>query len=251
MDNAQAYLTKVLRSCSSEVEGFLSEKNTSRLSQMITKIEKAKIVDEELKRIYRVTGLESFALTCMWITDRSRKSGIKDEEYEADRERIARTLSPFIEWDEELPPVPQAKPATTGTKPASPVPAGNVAPSVPADTITAPFLQSLEVLIMQLKESSEDPDAFENAFDHLQEVCEEKSKELLVLNNPSVNDFVAVLTQVLQVATTKKIRNSPKVIDLLTATANNLEKIVGTGTKFDISGLKNQTTAMRTASRSL
>jgi len=101
MENAQTYLTKVLRSCSSEVEGFLSEKNIERLSRMILKIEKAQVVDDELKYIYRVNGLESFAMTCMWIADRTRKIGIKDDEYEKDRERIARTLSPFIEWDEE------------------------------------------------------------------------------------------------------------------------------------------------------
>jgi hypothetical protein len=232
MSDEQEYLTKVLQTCLQDFEERLSEGDNNRLAAFTEKMKSSPSLEDDLKKLYRVKDMEQCALACLWIVDRTRQTPAKDIEFEMDRKLVSTALLEYYLRHGDV-------------IKAGPLPQRAVPP------IFLKFYESFDTLVLQAKDSTDDPDLYEQMFDHLQEFCEEKLQEMETLNEPGAQIFMVSLVDFLHWVTTRKIRNDTRVVQLLSETAAGLSEVVGSGVDFNISALEQATTHLSDAKYTL
>ncbi len=223
MNDEQAYLARVFQSCRQDIEERLSERARDRLVALVDKMENSQALDDDLKKLYQVKDMERCALACLWIVDRIRQTPAKANEFELDRKLVSNALLEYYIRH-------------GGVIKGTPIPQRPVPP------IFLKFYESFDTLILQVKDSTDDPDLYEQMFDHLQEFCEEKSQEMQSIDEPGVQIFMDALIDFLHWVTTRKIRNDARVVQFLSDTTAGLSEVVGSGVDFNISALEQTTT---------
>jgi hypothetical protein len=232
MNSEQEYLSKVLHTCLQDFDERISKEDNDRLLALTEKLESSPSLEDDLKKLYRVKDMEQCALACLWIVDRTRRTPPKETELEMDRKLVSTSLLEYYLRH-------------GGVVKSTPLPQRQVPP------IFLRFYESFDTLVLQAKDSTDDPDLFEQMFDHLQEFCEEKLHEMESLNEPGVQIFMDSLVDFLHWVTTRKIRNDPRVVLLLNQTAAGLSEVVGSGVDFNISALEQATTHLSDAKYTL
>jgi hypothetical protein len=228
MSNEQQYLSKVLQTCLQDFDERLSAEDNGKLVALTEKLKDSPVLEDDLKKLYRVKNMERCALACLWIVDRTRRSPAKDSEFEMDRKLVSAALLEFyLRHGGELKAVPLHQ--------------------TPVPPVFLKFYESFDTLVLQAKDSIDDPDLYEQMFDHLHEFCEEKLQEMESLNEPGVQIFMDSLVDFLHWVTTRKIRLDARVVQILSETAAGLSEVVGSGVDFNISALEQTTTHLSDA----
>ncbi len=228
MSNEQEYLTKVLQTCLQDFDERLSGEDNSKLVDLTEKMKNSQFLEDDLKKLYKVKDMEQCALACLWIVDRTRRTPAKDIEFEMDRKLVSTALLEYYLRHGDV--------IKAGPLPQRPVP-----------PVFLKFYESFDTLVLQAKDSTDDPDLYEQMFDHLHEFCEEKLREMEALNEPGVQIFMDSLVDFLHWVKTRKIRNDTRVVQLLSETAAGLSEVVGSGVDFNISALEQATTHLSDA----
>jgi hypothetical protein len=228
MSNGQSYLVKILDSCSHDLEERLSEEERSRLSALTDKIGKSQTLEDDLKKLYQVKDMEQCALACLWIVGRTSLIAPQGNEFDLDRKLVTSSLLEYFV-------------RRGGVIKGAPL------PDRPVPQVFLKFYESFDTLVLQAKDSTDDPDLYEQMFDHLQEFCEEKSREMETIDEPGVQIFMNALIDFLHWVTTRKIRNNDRVVQILGDTTTGLSEVVGSGVDFNISALEQVTTHLSDA----
>lgn len=228
MDSGPEYIGKVLDACRSEIDGQLSDEAREQFGALLGRLSETGMSVESLTQMYRVRDLEQFALACLWMNERTGREPVKPHEFELDTTLVNSTL---IEYFSRQGTIDQAA----------------VAPQRSVPPIFLKFFESFDTLVLQAKDSLDDPDLHEQMFDHLQEFCEEKQRELESIDEPGVSIFMNALVEFLQYVTSRKLRSDVRVVTLLAATSSDLSDVVGSGVDFNISALEKATTQLSDA----
>ncbi len=223
MNSGKEYLVKIMQSCRQDLEERIAESERERLIALTEKMKNSQTLENDLRKLYRVKDMEQCALACLWIIDRTSTTPAKGNEFEMDRKLLSNALLEYYLRHDAVINAAQL-------------------PQRAVPPVFLRFYESFDTLVLQVKDSTDDPDLYEQMFDHLQEFCEEKSREMESIDEPGVQIFMNALVDFLHWVTTREIRSDERVIQFLSDTAVGLSEVVGSGVDFNVSALEQTTT---------